>query len=385
LLTLESDHVTFVIPMPNILPLLTSHSLKKGHSLFLSMHTTKKGTMDTKMIRKTIYLALCAIMLKNGGVSGFTSSSTRGPSAFHHPNHWKQSEKRHSLSHNGQPERNLRRNSGLYSTIDSNDTFMASLRARIQEVNEKSTRLPFIILDTILPRQAMNVTIPCNTLFHELIRSRIINETPYFGMLGMKPSDSGYAMPMETGVQVNIIGKPEVILEADGTVSVKVLLKGSDKQFRIKDQVVTIPPGWMEGRVEFFKSGDDHETISEGASEEEISSDAMARAISKAQLIPNLVSEWISLARTKEQKSGQMDSILSNLGSMPTPDEPNDLSLWVGALINPLPAMGVATEIRPDLLDAKTADERVQIVLDAIQQSIRHMLQGEPLYSKKTI
>jgi hypothetical protein len=282
------------------------------------------------------------------------------------------------------PDEKLRRNTVHSSTIDSNDTFMASLRARIEEMNEKSTRLPFIILDTILPKQAMNVTIPCNTLFHELIRSRIINETPYFGMLGMKPSESGYSMPMETGVQVEIIGKPKVFLEADGTASVQVLLKGGNKQFRIKDEVVTIPPGWMEGRVEFFQSAD-NEFNSEFITEEEVSADAKMRAISKAELIPNLVREWISLARTKEQQPGQMDNILHNLGSMPTPDEPTDLSLWVGALINPFPALDVATEIRPDLLDAKTAEARVQIVVDAIQQSIRHMLQGEPLHSKKNI
>lgn len=336
-------------------------------------------------MRSTICMVLWTILLRNSNVSCFTSSHYRGHLAFHQRSWLKYDGERHSFPSAGAQDGNLRRDTAHYSTIDSNDTFMASLRARIEEVNEKSTRLPFIILDTILPRQAMNVTIPCNTLFHELILSRIINETPYFGMIGMKPSESGYSLPMDTGVQVEIIGKPEVILEADGTVSVRVLLRGSDKQFRIKDQVVTIPPGWMEGRVEFFQSTDEDENTSERESEEELFSDAMARAISKAQSIPKLVNKWISLARIKEQQPGQMDAILHNLGRMPTPEEPTDLSLWVGALINPLPALDVATEIRPDLLSAKTAEERIQIVSDAIQHSIRHMLQGEPLHSKKII
>lgn len=319
-------------------------------------------------------------MFQNGNVSCFSSSSWSGPLAFH-PNHRQDRHRTKTFgSFNG--ERKHRSQTSHYSTIDSNDTFMASLRARIQEVNERSTRLPFIILDTILPRQVLNVTIPCNTLFHELIRSRIINETPYFGMLGMKPSSSGYSMPLATGVQVNIIGKPKMIMEVDGTASIQVLLKGSTTQFRIKDQVVTIPPGWMEGRVEFFKS-DDGESDIDSLTTEEVSTDrfALERAMSKAQSIPKLVDEWMSLARNKEREQGQMDAILNDLGSMPAPEEPTDLSLWVGALINPLPALGVATEIRPDLLSADTAEERVEIVLEAIQKSIRHMLQGEPLHS----
>ena len=40
---------------------------------------------------------------------------------------------------------------------------------------------------------------------------------------------------------------------------------------------------------------------------------------------------------------------------MPPPERPTDLSLWVGAYVNPLPALGVALEIRPLLLRATTA------------------------------
>jgi hypothetical protein len=45
----------------------------------------------------------------------------------------------------------------------------------------------------------------------------------------------------------------------------------------------------------------------------------------------------------------------------------------VGALINPLPALGVAMEIRPKLLTAVSAEERIEIARDGIYRSIRHM------------
>jgi hypothetical protein len=49
-------------------------------------------------------------------------------------------------------------------------------------------------------------------------------------------------------------------------------------------------------------------------------------------------------------------------------------SLWVGALINPLPGLGVAMEVRPLLLTAgDSPHEMAQIATDGIRGSIAHM------------
>ena len=49
-------------------------------------------------------------------------------------------------------------------------------------------------------------------------------------------------------------------------------------------------------------------------------------------------------------------------------------SLWVGALINPLPGLGVAMEVRPLLLAAGDSPaEMVQIATEGIRGSIAHM------------
>jgi hypothetical protein len=92
--------------------------------------------------------------------------------------------------------------------------------------------------------------------------------------------------------------------------------------------------------------------------------------------IPNnlsLVDRWVELARENERQVGQIDKLLDDLGSIPPPERPSERSFWIGALINPLPAMGVALEIRPALLSARTAEERVEISLDGIFRSIKHM------------
>jgi ATP-dependent protease La (LON) substrate-binding domain len=258
---------------------------------------------------------------------------------------------------------------------NDNDTFMASLKSRVQQVNDRATRLPLVVLDSMLPRQVLNITITSNALLIQLMRTRIVDETPYFGMLGMTRSLAGHLVPLKSGVLVDIIGKPTVMRDQDGTTYVQVILKGSSKRFRLLDPVEVTASGWMEGRVEYFNSIDDEtESVSRGSKDRF----GLARAMAKARSVPDLVQEWIALAREKERRFGQIDALLTDLGTMPTPEQPTDLSLWVGALINPLPAMGVALEIRPALLYAETAEERIMIALDGITKSIRHM-RGEPL------
>ena len=104
------------------------------------------------------------------------------------------------------------------------------------------------------------------------------------------------------------------------------------------------------------------------------------RAQTEARLLvdPNmdgksLVDRWIALARQNERQPGQIDTLLKDIGKPPSPDEPSELASWVGALVNPLPGMGVAMEIRPQLLMAKTAEERVRVALKGITESIQHM------------
>ena len=49
------------------------------------------------------------------------------------------------------------------------------------------------------------------------------------------------------------------------------------------------------------------------------------------------------------------------------------ISTQVGAYVNPLPALGVALEIRPLLLRASTAKERVDAAVAGIASSIAHL------------
>jgi len=261
-----------------------------------------------------------------------------------------------------QPSHASRHSSTVVVSSSSSDDvdFMASLKSRVEEVSAQ--KLPLVVLDSMLPRQVLKIKVS-NPTFIELVRSRFAQEEPYFGMTGMARLSTGEQVHLKTGVTVDIVGKPEV--EEDG---LKVVLK-ADKIFRINGEVDNHPSGgWTEARVEYLENEDDEDKIDKANDRM-----GLARAMSKARKLPGLVGEWIELARHRERQPGQIDRLLLDLGVMPPSEEPSQRALWVGALINPLPAMGVALEIRPSLLTARTPEQRVDVALQGIEKSIQHM------------
>ena len=190
------------------------------------------------------------------------------------------------------------------------------------------------------------------------------------GMLGMARLRTGQRVHLKNGVEVEIVRT-----ESKGE-GVFLELKAG-RRFTIEGEVDRVGGGWTEARVEFLDS--------EIQEKEESEKDkmALARAISRAKELtsPNmntednlsLVDRWIYLAKKVERQPGQIDQLLIELGEIPPPEQPSELAFWVGALINPIPAMGVSLEVRPALLTAETAEERVQVAKDGILRSIKHM------------
>ena len=91
--------------------------------------------------------------------------------------------------------------------------------------------------------------------------------------------------------------------------------------------------------------------------------------------LEGLLVDWLSLVRKtgRERVPRHLENVLADLGPMPEPELPSKRALWVAGLINPLPALGVALEIRPACLMAPTADKRVQVALMGIKDSISRL------------
>lgn len=92
------------------------------------------------------------------------------------------------------------------------------------------------------------------------------------------------------------------------------------------------------------------------------------------ETIGDLASEWEETVKVtgRERFPGHLRGIAHDLGCS-IPDEPNARALWVAALINPLPALGVALEIRPAVLTARTTSRRLRIAKQGLRDSIDRM------------
>ena len=228
-----------------------------------------------------------------------------------------------------------------------------------------------------------------------LMRHRIGQETPTLAMLGAARLSTGQTVPLKTGVEVQIIGM-EKAAEAPPTDSVASSEELWDISLRagrrlvVEGEAVQHEGGWTEARVRFLDSQTEEEGEVRDLSAAGGDRMSVARAIAKSRQFtePNatieggasLVDRWIELARANERHPGQIDTLLGQLGDIPPAHAPTERAMWVGALINPLPSMGVAKEIRPALLVSKRAEERVQVALDGIVQSIKHMDGSERLW-----
>ena len=98
----------------------------------------------------------------------------------------------------------------------------------------------------------------------------------------------------------------------------------------------------------------------------------------QARLVAELLDEWEAKVRAFgfERFEGQLDLVKRALGARPPPERPFAFALWACALVNPLPVLGVAPELRPEVLAARTATEALRAVLLGVRHSIEHVESG---------
>ena len=91
--------------------------------------------------------------------------------------------------------------------------------------------------------------------------------------------------------------------------------------------------------------------------------------------LAELLDEWESKVRAFgfERFEGHLDHVKRALGARPPPGRPFAFALWACALVNPLPVLGVAPELRPEVLAARTATEALRAVAIGVRHSIEHV------------
>lgn len=222
---------------------------------------------------------------------------------------------------------------------------------------EQLATLPIFVLDSLLPRQTMtlNVFEPRYLLMIE----RCLQGGRRFGMMGyFRTRHHGHSPHLaEHGTEAEIT---EAERQPDGRYIVKIVGR---RCFRVNER--WSQDDYVMARVQWTNLSLPP-TV------------ALEQSRSAAEQLRGNVAVWQALVRSGgwERAPSQLDEVLEQLGAMPAATAPDDLALWVGALINPLPGLGVAPEIRPHLLAADSSHNRVAVALSGIKSSIRYMSPG---------
>ena len=241
-------------------------------------------------------------------------------------------------------------------TADSDDDAsfdMASLAERIEQVKAapepRDVRL--IILDSMVPGQRL-----------------LLDDAPA-QLLDCCNAASA------AGTPIVMLGSQQVQLNTHGvecTMEVEQTANGARVTIIAGDLVEVCTVGEDEGSRWSGRAATATWTSLDASAPEEQPTDTL---VERMHELEGLLVDWLSLVRKtgRERVPRHLENVLADLGPMPEPELPSKRALWVAGLINPLPALGVALEIRPACLMAPTADKRVQVALMGIKDSISRL------------
>lgn len=152
---------------------------------------------------------------------------------------------------------------------------------------------------------------------------------------------------------------------------------------------------WNNCRISIIDDDEEEEN------EKDSASSSTDETFEKATQINKLIDHWLILAsdqtaydnvdvvaRTR-RKTGQpgltvntsvlLKRVQHELGPRPPPERPTLLALWGAALLNPLPPLGVATELRGAVLEAEGALMKLSILERGLLKSIDNLDGTRPL------
>jgi len=282
------------------------------------------------------------------------------------------------------------------SSMSGDDVEISPLDVRILQERIDSLKareasmevLKLLVLDATVPSQVLPLTFDGSDPKRRLNAGTFLGEDvelgAKFGMLGQAPSN-GQILPNGVVVEVTrLMQKPDGTTLVELTASRRFKIHGQPFEDEERDNAPS-------GRVIFIDddagAGDQTVMAGEGAAASAASptpqnpTDFDDEAKRLCEELPGLVNEWMDLviSRKRERQPGQLDLIKSHIGPMPSTAQPARLACWVAALINPIPALGVAYEIRPALLCAPTVGHMISIAWQGVKLSIEKLRAGPEL------
>ena len=249
----------------------------------------------------------------------------------------------------------------IMSTDDADAPFdMSVLQRRIQEVEAKPAAKDarLFVLDSMVPGQRL-----------------LIDEAPLTFIDTLKAAE-------DAGTPLVMVGRQRLKLLSHGVeVSVTELEEATGRVTLMagSDLVEIVDDGEDEGSLWLGRAGSARWVSLDATTPEEQSSAAIEELLEELE---SLTVDWIKLVRStgRERVPQQLETVMADLGPCPDFSLPSRRALWVAGLINPLPALGVALEIRPAALMAPTALVRVQVAIMGVKDSLQRIRSPGPAF-----
>ncbi|CAJ1433812.1 unnamed protein product [Effrenium voratum] len=225
-------------------------------------------------------------------------------------------------------------------------------------VPRNEAELGLFVLEPLLPLQRLQLNV-FEPRYCALMRLAL-SSGRRFGMVGFNSGMShlqhGCEVVMEDCMQF-----------PNGHFQVQIV---GTRAFKILEVPALQADGYLLARIAYLDE-------SRGAdADADAGMDVRAEDVSAAEeMLPEL-EEWQGLVKDR-----RLSSILQELGPRPPCSQPGKLALWAAALINPLPPLGLAPELRAEVLAAEDPQERLQRVRAGLQSSLAHLqaLQKSPV------
>mmetsp|Transcript_17317 Transcript_17317/g.56685 ORF Transcript_17317/g.56685 Transcript_17317/m.56685 type:complete len:384 (-) Transcript_17317:70-1221(-) len=224
----------------------------------------------------------------------------------------------------------------------------------VADDSSREYQLPVFVLDVLLPGQKMllNVFEPR----YRLMVRRCLDGNRHFGMV----APDARSRMLQSGTPLTDAEITRCETQSDGRYLVEIT--GREKVECVDCDVLD---GYLLVKV---KKAPDNIVDAQQLTEMEPLIDEVC----------SLTTNWIQMVSSlgMERSPGQMVEIMRVLGSMPPKSEPARLSIWIASLINPLPVLGVAPEIRLAALRCNDTRQRLHICKTALERSIAYMESG---------
>ena len=229
---------------------------------------------------------------------------------------------------------------------------MKRLTERIETAKGDPVRL-FVLRSAIVPKQRLHLECP------KAFAESLLVDDDTFVCVGR------FRTPHKRGVAV----KPELVAKrADGRADV-ILTAGDACEIVSVGLAEDLNSALVmrDARVKWLSLDE--------LPDENATRNPSSRLQGQADALEPLVDEWLLKVRGsgRERFQGHLDAVLQDLGPMPSAERPNERCLWIAGLLCPEPPLGVANDVRAQVLLAETAEDRVALVEMGLLDSIARL------------